>query len=75
MHMNHMLQFNGNTGIEEVHSMNYTHVPKSMFAQHVCILSPQPLSPLGLGKHVERLQRRVGGPSIQHGLSYEHRTS
>lgn len=70
-----ILHFNGNNSIKEVHSVNHTHVPKSMFAQEVCVLALCPLCPLSLGEHVQRLQSRVGGVSIQHGLCYEHRTS
>lgn len=73
--MIHMLHFNGNKSIKEVHSVNDTRVPKSMFAQQVDILALCPLYPLSLGKHVQRLQSRVGCLSIQHGLSYEHCTS
>lgn len=73
--MIHRLHFNGNKGIKEVCCVNHTRVPESMFAQQVCILALCPLCPLSLGKHVQRLQSRVGGPSIQHGLSYKHCTS
>ena len=73
--MIHMLHFNGNKGIKEVDSVNHACVPKSMFAQQSCVLALCPLCPLSLGKHVQRLQGRVGCLSIQHGLRYEHCTS
>lgn len=68
------LHFNGNKGIQEVPSVDHTRLPKSMFAQQVCVLALCPLGPVSLGKHVQRLQSRVGCLSIQHGLSYEHCT-
>lgn len=73
--MNHRLHLSCNKGIKEVCSVNNTRVPESMFAQQVRILVLCPLCPLSLGEHVQRLQGRVGGPSIQHGLSYKHCTS
>lgn len=54
--------------------MNRTNVPKSMFAQQVCVLSLCPLPSLCLDKHVEGLQSRVGRLSVQDGLREEHCT-
>lgn len=55
--------------------MNNTDVSKSVLTQQVSKLSLLPLHPLGLDKHVQRLQSRVGLWSIQHGLSNEHSAS